>query len=67
MVSHHFVMFGGHWPGAIRDVTHLICHVTSENHVIERFCDFVSGSSSSSLHVTTKPSLVAIDVDVVEM
>ena len=47
------------------DMKNLICNVTSQNHVIEGLRIFMSGSSS--WHVTTLPSLVAIGVEVVEI
>ena len=35
MASHHFAISGGHWPSASGYMQYLICHVTSQNHVIE--------------------------------
>ena len=63
--SHHLAMFGGHWSSASGDIKYLICHVTSQNHVIERSSNFMS--ESSSWHVTTLPSLVPIGIVAVEM
>ena len=64
MVSHHLAMFG-YWSSATGDMKYLLCHVTSQNPVIEGSNRFMSGSSS--WHVTTLPSLVAIGIVVVEM
>ena len=35
MVSHHLAMFGGQWYNVSGDVKYLMCHVNSQNHVIE--------------------------------
>ena len=45
MVSHHLIMFGGHWSNASGNMKYLICHMTSQNHVIEGERKFMSGSS----------------------
>ena len=42
MVSHLLVMCDGFWSSSIGDIYFLICHVTAQNHVIER-CNFMSG------------------------
>ena len=65
MMSHHLAMFGGHWFNAKGDMKHLICHVTSKNHVIGRSSNFMSGTSS--WYVTTLPSLVVIGVVIVKV
>ena len=57
MVTHHFAMFGGHWSSANGDVKYLICHVTSQNHVIGGSSNFMSWTSS--WYVTILPSLAA--------
>ena len=44
-VSHQLVMFGDHWSGATGDRKYLICHVNSQNKVIEGSCNIMSGSS----------------------
>ena len=44
MVSHHLAMFGDHWFSASGDMKYLICHMISQNHVIERASNFMSGS-----------------------
>ena len=65
MVIHHFAMFGGHWSNGSGEMKCLLCHMTSENHVIEVSSIFMSGSSS--WYVTTFPSFVAIGTAVVEI
>ena len=65
MASHHIAMFGGHWSIAIGDRKYLMCHVTSQNPVIERSSNFISGSYS--WYVTALPSVMAIGTVVVEM
>ena len=45
MESHHFPMFGGYWSSVNGDIKYLLCYVTSQNHLIEGSCDFLSGSS----------------------
>ena len=44
---------------------YLICHVTSQDHLIEGSCKFMGGSSS--LYVTTLTSSEAIGSTIVEM
>ena len=34
-------MFGGHWSSASRDIKYLVCHITSQNNVIERLTNSV--------------------------
>ena len=53
-------MFGGHWPSASEDIRYLICHLTSQDLVLEELCDFKGGSSS--LNVTTLPNVVALGI-----
>ena len=65
MVTHHFAMFGGHWSSANGDVKYLICHVTSQNHVIGGSSNFMSWTSS--WYVTNLPSLAARGIVVIEM
>ena len=59
MTSHQLATFGGyrHWGSA--DIMILVCHKTSQNHVIKESCDFI-GRSPLRL-VTIMPSLIAID------
>ena len=65
-LNHHLDMFGCHRSIASGDIKYLICHVTSENEMIEGPCNFII-SESFSWYVTTLPSLVAIDIVAVEM
>ena len=62
--SQHLAMFGGYWSIEGGDVTNLICHVTSQDHVIEEY-DFMG--SSTLLYVTNLPSSVAIGIAVVKI
>ena len=64
-VSHHLPMFGGHWSSGTGDIKYWICHITLQNHVIEGSCNFMI--RSSSWHITTLPTLVTIDIVVVEI
>ena len=65
MVSYHLAMFGGHLSSAMGDMKYLLSHVTSQNHANKESDKFMCGSSS--LHVTTLPSLVAVGIVVVEL
>lgn len=38
-MSHHLVMCGVQWSNAGGDITYLICHVISQDHIIDRSCD----------------------------
>ena len=58
-------MFGGYWSNASQDMKCLLCHVTSENHMIEGSSIFMSGNSL--WYVTTLPIFVAIGAAVVEI
>ena len=58
-------MFVGHWSSAVVDVVYLIFHMTSQDHVIEVSCNFLS--ESSSFCVPTLPSLVVIKIVLVEI
>ena len=49
IVSHYFA-FGGDWSSASGDIKYLICHLASQNHVIEGPSSFMSGSSSWYCH-----------------
>ena len=65
MVSHHFNMFGVHWSGATGDKKYLICHVISQDQVIEgspkllvvchHSVKFVSHRHYGHDHVTLEP------------
>lgn len=35
IVSYLLMVFGGHWSCSIREITYLICHVTSFDHVVK--------------------------------
>ena len=65
MVIHHLATFGGHWSNGSGEMKCLLCHVTSENPVIEVSSIFMSGNSS--WYVTKLPSFVAIGTAVVEI
>ena len=45
MVSQPLAMFGGHWSSATGDIKYLMCHVISQNLVIEGSGNFMSWSS----------------------
>ena len=57
-------MFGNHWSGASGDITYLICHVTSKNHVIKDHVMLWDGAPHTSCPL---PSLVAIIIVVGEI
>ena len=61
----HLGMFGGHWSSASGDKKYIICQVTSQKQVIEISGNFIGGSSS--LYVTTLPSLVARGIVIVDV
>ena len=65
MVSLHFAMFGDHWSSASRNMMYLICHVISQNLVIEGSITFMS--ENSLWYVTIWPGFMAIGVVVVEI
>ena len=56
-------MFGAYWSNARGDVTNLICHVTSQAHMIEGY-DFMGGGAS--FYVIALLSLVAMGIVVVK-
>ena len=64
-IIQHITKFNGHRPCGSRNVTHLICHMTLQLHVIKGFCDFME--RSSTLYVTTLSSSVAVVILVVEI
>ena len=69
MVSHH-VVIGLNAMVVIGLVQweikkYLICHVTTQNYVIKGSCNVMS--NSSPLYATTLPSLVVIDILLVEI
>ena len=63
-MKHNLTVFGGHWSSA-SDIKYLKSHATSQNHVIEGSYNFMS--RNSSYYFTTLPTLVAIDIVVVEI
>ena len=64
-MSHHLDNFVGYGSSVNGDIMYLICHVASQNHVIEESCNFIN--YSSSLYVTALPRLVAIGIAVAEL
>ena len=64
-VHHLLAMFDAHRSSASGNITYLICHMTSQDHVIERSCEVTDGSTP--LYVTVQPSLMAIGIVVVEI
>ena len=58
-MSHHSNKFGGHRHCGIGDITILVCHVISQDHVIKGLCPFID--SSPSRLVIILRSVVAID------
>ena len=45
-VCHHPIKFGGHKHCGSEDITALLCHVISQDHVIKGSCDFMCRSPS---------------------
>ena len=64
-LSHHLAMFVDRWSSGSEYTKYLTCHMTLQNHVIEGSSNFMSGSSS--LYITTLPSLLAIGIIVVDI
>ena len=64
VIFHNPAMFGCHWSTASGDKAFLICHVTSQDHAIERSCGLMGGSSS--LYVASLSSLIAIGIMLME-
>ena len=62
-VIHHLAMFGGYWNSASESTKYSICHVATQNHMIEGSCNFMSGNSS--LYITTLLVLEVIGIVVV--
>ena len=56
---------GAHRSSASEDVTCLICHVNSLDHVMNGLCDFFG--KSFSRYVTTVASLVTIGIVIMEI
>ena len=65
MGSYDLAIFGGNLLSASGDIKYSICHVTSQNYVIEGSSNFMSGSSS--WYVTTLTRLVAIGIVLVQI
>ena len=63
VVSHHLVMYSGHWSSASRDMIYLICPIISQDHVIKESSDLMGGSFS--MYATCLLILVAIGIVVV--
>ena len=59
MTSHQLAKFGGYRHCGSADIMILVCHKTSQNHVIKESCDFIGRSPLRQ--VTIMPSLIAID------
>ena len=56
-------MFGGYWNSASESTKYSICHVATQNHMIEGSRNFMSGNSS--LYITTLLVLEVIGIVVV--
>ena len=56
---------GDYWSSTSQNITYLICHVTQNDHVIEKSSDFMSGSASFC--VTPLSNMVVTGIVVVEM
>ena len=56
-------MFGGYWNSASGSAKYAICHVSSQNYMIEGSRNFMSGNSS--LYITTLLILEVIGIVVV--
>ena len=63
--SNHLTIFGNHYFSTSGDKKYLMYHVTLQNYIIEGSRNFMGGSST--WYVTTVPSLVTIDIVVVEI
>ena len=64
-VSHHFAIFGGHWSSASGEIAFLICHMSSQDHMIKGSCDFMG--ENSSLYAIPLPNAVAVGIMVAEI
>ena len=67
IVSCRLVMLVSHWPGACSDIVYLTCQLTSQDHVVERSCNFLSVNSLLQAPYSNLPGLVAIDIVLVEI
>ena len=59
-VSQHLAWFGVHGSSGSIDIIHSICHVISQDYLIEGLCEFIDGSSSR--YFTTLTSMVTIGI-----
>ena len=57
-VSQWLAEIADHGSSASGDIMFLLCHVTSQDHVIKESCEFIG--RSSSWYVTTLTSLVTM-------
>ena len=64
-IHHHFAIIGGHWSSVSGDIKYLIYHGTSQKHVIEGQCSFLS--EGFPWYVTAFPKLVTIGIVAVEI
>ena len=62
--TQHLSLFDVHGSSARRDITDLICNVTSNDHLIEASCAFMV--KSSLCYVTTLIRFMTIDIVIVE-
>ena len=60
IISHHIAKSGGRRPCRRRDIIFTIQHVTSWDHVIRQWCNFILGFASP--HVSTLQRFVAIGI-----
>ena len=65
MVSHHLAMFGDYLSSTSGNIKYLIFPVTSQNYLIEGSYKFMN--KTSLLYVTAMPSLVAMNIVVIEI
>ena len=59
-VSHHLTKFSSHKPCSSSDTAAKIFYVTLQDHVIKESGNFMEGNSS--LYIPTLPTLIAIDI-----
>ena len=57
---HHLAKFSSHKPCSSSDTAAKIFYVTLQDHVIKESGNFVEGNSS--LYIPTLPTLIAIDI-----
>ena len=66
-VSYDNAMFGGYWSSASGDIRYLICHVTSQNHVIKGLSNFVSLHLITYVIVSQHPAMFDGHIVLVEI